>query len=383
MTHHENQEADELVGQVVDGRFELVRVLGAGAMGKIYLARQLSLDLMRAVKIIGGIADQDGSAERRFRREALAMSRLQHDKITQIIDFGTLGEGKNYLVMEYIEGEDLQQKLDRERYLRLRPAVEVLIQIAQAVSYAHEKGIVHRDLKPANVLLSSGDVSQVKVIDFGLAKLLTDEGLTKLTANQQLLGTPIFMSPEQCLCAPVGAPADVYAMAGIAYYCISGKPVFLERTVTSMIVAQTYHQAVPLSERCTGLVIPPALDQLLLDCLKKEPTARPTAREFLTALREVHPAVSMKYPSLPKMMQFSLPPGGAPVVGPPAAVPYTTPAPQVSPAPAPQAPPAPAPTLSHAFGPPSSGTVAHVSVLLTTRPSKYEVNLFSSWTTAM
>lgn len=279
-------------GYVIDSRFELLEEIGAGAMGRVYRAKQLSLGVVRALKVIGvegGAAEE--AARARFRREALAMSRLQHPGIAQIIEFGTLPNGTYFLVMEYIEGEDLQRRVETSGPLSLRESVEILARIAEAVAYAQSQGIVHRDLKPANVLLAQGDVSRVKVIDFGLAKLLTEEQITQLTADEQMLGTPIFMSPEQCLSQEIGAPTDVYALAGIAYHLISGRPVFFAESLPKIILAQIYQEPEPLSERCPELVIPPALDALLLGCLAKDPGARPTTSQVVDGLRRLAPGI--------------------------------------------------------------------------------------------
>ncbi len=278
---------DSLVGQVVDGRFEILRLLGAGAMGRIYLARQTSLDVLRALKVIDVAATADPSAEKRFRREALAMSRLQHAHIAQVIDYGALPRGGHFIAMEYIEGANLHETVANRGSLPLPDALTVLTQIAEAIAYAHNKGIVHRDLKPANILLRDEDVTQVKVIDFGLAKLAAEEAQEKLTGDQQILGTPIFMSPEQCMSEEVRAPADIYGLAGLAYYCLSGKPVFLEKTFTGIVMAQSYHEPLPISHRCPTLGIPPALDAVLLECLRKRPAERPAATEVMARLKEI------------------------------------------------------------------------------------------------
>ncbi|MDY0003275.1 MAG: serine/threonine-protein kinase [Polyangia bacterium] len=280
-----------LQGQVIDNRFEVLRVLGQGSMGQVYLARQISLDLPRALKVIDATAGLEASMEARFRREALAMSRLQHANIAQVIDFGTFNIRRNesgyYLVMEYVEGASLEQVIDERRSLTLVEMMTVVSKIADAIAYAHGRGIVHRDLKPSNILLQSRDVSLVKVIDFGLVKLAGGEAGTRLTEDQQILGTPLFMSPEQCLSEEVGPPADIYALAGIAYYVLSGRPVFLEKTLTALLMAQAYHEPVALSQRCPHAGVPRILDELLLSCLRKAPSERPTSEEVCEHLKGI------------------------------------------------------------------------------------------------
>lgn len=279
----DSTQSESLIGQVLEGRYEIRRLIGSGGMGEVYLAQQLTIDMPRAVKVLREQDEGSEDAEQRFRREALAMSRLQHDKIAQVIDFGALLGGGHFLVMEYVEGPSLQQRVLESGGLGLADALRVATQLADALAYAHERGVVHRDLKPANGLLRDGRVDRLKVIDFGLARLLSAEGLTRLTTRAQILGTPLFMAPEQCRGEAVQPAADVYALAGVVYYLVTGKPVFQARSLAAIVFAQATEAPRPLSAHAPGLAVPPALDELLLACLAKAPADRPSALEVLEA----------------------------------------------------------------------------------------------------
>jgi len=251
-------------------------------MGEVYLARHERLGIQRAIKVISSTERADPIAKERFRREAQVLARLQHNAIVQLVEFGELEDsGWLYLVMEYVEGPNLQQAINSRGAMRLPDALVALEQIASALAHAHGAGIIHRDLKPANVLLRGGDVRQVKVIDFGLARMATAEDATRLTAKGQMLGSAQFMAPEQCLGQEITSAADVYALAGLAYTLLSGAAVFTHSRLTRLIAAHSHEQPPRLSTRCT---VPSLLDDLLLACLAKEPRMRPSAAEVTNHL---------------------------------------------------------------------------------------------------
>jgi serine/threonine protein kinase len=188
--------------------------------------------------------------------------------------------------MEYVEGPNLDQVISGLGPMRLQDALVVLEQIANALAYAHGINVIHRDLKPTNIMLRNGDVRQVKVIDFGLARMVTGETLSRLTAEGQMLGSPFYMAPEQAAGDPNVAPAaDIYALAGVAYTLLSGKPVFPLTSAIELIAAHELTTPQRLSERC--LNIPSLLDELLFACLAKRPESRPRADEVLSHLAKL------------------------------------------------------------------------------------------------
>jgi serine/threonine protein kinase len=270
-----------MIGEVVDGH-EILRPLGAGGMGEVYLARS-SGGQLRALKVVRA----DGTSQQaaaRLRREVLALGKLQHPGIIRILDAGRMPDGALYLGMEYVAGPDLQAAVGWDGPFPVADSLRIVARVAAAVAYAHDQGVTHRDLKPANVILEDGDPAKAKIIDFGLAKLAEDEGLTRLTGDQQALGSPLYWAPEQSTNADVGPAADVYALAGIAYFAISGEPVFKPRPAVAMVYAHTHEQPPLLSARCPSVTLPAGLDELLQACLAKSSAVRPSAAELLVEL---------------------------------------------------------------------------------------------------
>ncbi len=274
-----------MIGQVVDGH-EIVRSLGVGGMGEVYLAKSSSGEL-RAFKIVRADRDASQQAAARFRREVETLGRLRHPNIVQILDAGRLDTGALYLGMEYVAGPNLQGAIGWEGPYALRDALDILIQMASALAYAHGVGIVHRDLKPSNVLLCNGDPRQTKIIDFGLAKFAAEEGLTRLTDDQELVGSPLYWAPEQSSDADVGPAADVYALGGIAYFALSGKPLFRSRPTVAMVYAHLHETPERLEKRNPDVAAVPGLDALIAACVAKVPGERPTAARLVGELERL------------------------------------------------------------------------------------------------
>ncbi len=271
-----------MIGEVLDGH-EILRPLGAGGMGEVYLARTASGEL-RALKVVRADRQAAPQAAGRFKREVLALGKLDHPGIIRILDAGRLPTGAHYLSTEYIAGPDLQSAISWDGAFPIGDALKILAQLAAALAYAHGAGIVHRDLKPANVILADGDPARAKIIDFGLAKIVEDEGLTHLTEDKQALGSPLYWAPEQSTNAAVGPPADIYALGGIAYFVLTGEPMFTPRPAVAMVYAHHHEDPEPLAERCSGLALPPGLDELVHACVAKSPADRPRAAEVVIAL---------------------------------------------------------------------------------------------------
>ena len=278
-----------MIGEVLDGH-EIVRPLGAGGMGEVYLARGEG-GALRAFKIVRAEA-VDAKVSGRFKREALTLGRLKHPNIIQINDAGQTPAGALYLGMEYVAGPSLQSAIDKNGPYPVAEALAILAQLASALAYAHGAGVVHRDLKPPNVILANGDPEAVKIIDFGLAKIAAEEGLTRLTEDQQVLGSPLYWAPEQSMHANVGPEADVYALGGIAYFVLSGAPIFPSRPGVALVYAHQHAAAPALSARCPDVELPPGLDELIAACVAKAPADRPTAAQVAAELEEMRGQVS-------------------------------------------------------------------------------------------
>jgi serine/threonine-protein kinase len=219
-------------GDLIDGRYRLVAPLASGGMGALWRAHHLELDVEVALKLMTKAVAAEPVGEQRFRREAQAAAKLRSPHIVQVLDFGIF-EGERYLVMELLEGEDLEARLDAEGSLPPSQCAAVLDGVCKALELAHEKGIVHRDLKPANIFLAkAGRDETVKVLDFGVAKELGARPSDKDTVG--IVGTPVYMSPEQVWNEPVGGASDLWALAVVAFEMLSGVNPFADDSVAKV-----------------------------------------------------------------------------------------------------------------------------------------------------
>lgn len=276
---------DPLVGRTLDDKYHLEARLGTGGMGTVYRARHLPIDRPVAVKVLNQRFVEDEAARTRFRLEARAAGRLQHANAVTVTDFGESLDGYVYLVMELLEGRTLRDVLAKEAALDAARSVSLMLQISSAVAAAHEAGIIHRDLKPANIfIVQRAEVpAVVKVLDFGIAKLAAetldeDEALT-LTHVGAMIGTPRYMSPEQCDGAELTPAADVYSLGVILYEMLTGTLPFSGST--PLAIAMKHTSEIPRSPREFVSSIPPALEQIVLHALEKRPQDRPAnAAEF-------------------------------------------------------------------------------------------------------
>src|SRR5207237_5739869 len=208
---------DPLVGRVLDDKYRLDARLGEGGMGTVYRATHLLIDRPVAIKVLNMRFVEDEAAQARFRREARAAGRLRHQNAVAVTDFGQTTDGLVYIVMELLEGRSLREVLMLEAPLDVARAVSLMLQTAAAVAAAHEAGIIHRDLKPGNIFVVQRRHAPpvVKVLDFGIAKLATDaEGreVKNITQTGVMIGTPRYMSPEQCDGAELTPSSDVYSL---------------------------------------------------------------------------------------------------------------------------------------------------------------------------
>ena len=274
------------------GPYEILAFLGAGGMGEVYRARDTRLNRDVAIKILPPAVTDHPSRRSRFAREARSISQLSHPNICTIHDVGE-DDGIAFLVMEYIEGESLEKRL-RLGPLPWATAIEWAIQIADAIDVAHRRGIVHRDLKPANIMVAE---SGIKLLDFGLAKLLDGPDGTNaanagkltesLTAEQKLLGTLHYMSPEQLEGREVDARTDVFAFGVTLYEMVTGRKAFNGTSAASVSAAILTSDPAPVSSSAAGeTVVPPGLDHIIRRALAKHPDERwQTARDLMLELR--------------------------------------------------------------------------------------------------
>jgi serine/threonine-protein kinase len=269
--------ASNLVGQVIADRYHVVKKLGEGGMGQVYLAEHVKMGRRSAIKVMNPSMVHDPDAVARFNREASNASRITHPNVCAIYDFGETPDGLIYLAMEFIEGEPLTDLLEREGALPVPRATAIFLQTAEALQAAHDLGIVHRDLKPDNIMLArrKDGVDVVKVVDFGIAKAVGgDEAGQKVTKTGLVVGTPEFMSPEQLSGDKLDGRSDLYSLALVFYRMLSGKLPFEATTVQETMIKRLTDEPRPLAEARPDLAFPSALQPVLDTALARTPTDR-------------------------------------------------------------------------------------------------------------
>ncbi len=274
---------DPLIGQVLDGRYRIERMLGEGGMGVVYKATHAVIGKPLAVKVLRGEVSRDAEVVARFKQEAQSATAIGNEHIIDITDFGVLPEGATYFVMEFLDGISLSHTIEHERPLSAVRTMAIGKQLCDALSAAHERGIVHRDLKPDNVYLirRHGTKDFVKVLDFGIAKVAG--GTSKLTKAGQVFGTPHYMSPEQCAGTAVDARTDVYAVGVILYEMAAGRVPFDADNLMGILTKHLYENPIPPRELPPPTDVTPGLEAIIMKCLSKKPELRYQSMEEMKA----------------------------------------------------------------------------------------------------
>jgi eukaryotic-like serine/threonine-protein kinase len=289
----------ELVGTVLHGRYEVIRRLGIGGMAAVYEGRRVGLSRRVAIKVLMPHLAENPDNVRRFLREARAASVIRHENIVDIVDFGPVDARPVYYVMEFLEGIDLDALVRTRGPLPWPLARAIAIEIAGALHAAHQAGIVHRDVKPANCfLLATGDRPRVKVLDFGIAKVVAESGgITRApTTTGDVLGTVAYMSPEQAYGRDIDARSDIYSLGIVLYKLLTGTVPF--RSTSPFAVLEAHVKTPPPPLRSIDPTISAAVERIVLRCLAKDREHRfPDMLALVAALRDVaedgHLAVTM------------------------------------------------------------------------------------------
>ena len=284
--HNKIDPSDSMIGRLLGGTYRLLDRLGKGGMGVVFRAEHIRLKRTFAVKVLRPEVSSEQDYVDRFCREARAASTIRHDSIVDVVDINCEGDGTWYIVMELLEGEDLQSLLQRGDRLSLETALKVTRQMCSALFAAHSEGIVHRDIKPANIFLPTSDSEglRAKLLDFGVSKLM--ESGAGITGTGLIIGTPLYMSPEQACGDPsLDHRADIFSMGVVLYEMITGTTPFAATAPMAVIARIMTEDAVAPST--VNPDVPSWLDRVILKCLDRNPRARfSTADELMAALEQ-------------------------------------------------------------------------------------------------
>src|SRR3954469_12483285 len=268
---------DPLVGRVISDRYRVIRKLGEGGMGAVYLAEHVFIEKKVALKVLASELSRREDLAKRFLQEAKSASRIGHENIIDISDFGQTEDGLVFFAMEYLDGVDLGGLVRQHGALPWSRAKPIVMQICRALRAAHAQGIVHRDLKPENIFLlqREGRPDFVKLLDFGIAKVtgaaggLSEEG-PRLTRTGMIFGTPEYMAPEQAEGKSADHRVDIYATGCVIYHCITGQTPFQADSFMAMLTKHLLEDPIAPSARRPDLGIPPELDEVILRALEKD-----------------------------------------------------------------------------------------------------------------
>jgi serine/threonine protein kinase/formylglycine-generating enzyme required for sulfatase activity len=275
-----------MLGKLLDNRYRLVEKIGEGGMGSIYKAIHTEMGRTCAIKLLTAISTANEEAIARFKREAKMASRIDNPHAVTIYDFGEAEGGELFLAMEYIDGKPLSRLIAQERVLPIDRVIHITSQVAEGLAAAHAMEIVHRDLKPDNIMITrkGADVDYVKVLDFGIAKTMTEDAADNLTKTGFVLGTPFYMSPEQLLGEKLDPRSDIYSLAIIVYEMLCGKLPFVGDNPQAVMMKRITGEPVPL--RAVAPALSESIEQVVMSGLARDREARiQTVLSFASALR--------------------------------------------------------------------------------------------------
>jgi eukaryotic-like serine/threonine-protein kinase len=267
--------SDSAIGREV-GSYQLVEILGQGGMGKVYRAQHPFIGKQVAIKLLKAELSEQPEAVQRFFQEARAVNNIRHENLIDILDFGKTPEGEYFLLMEFLEGRTLSHAIKNESPFPPKRVGHIGIQICSALAAAHDKGVIHRDLKSDNIFLitRAGQKDFLKVLDFGIAKLMDDPSGVAATTTGMVMGTPLYMAPEQALGRPLDPQTDVYALGVLLYQMATGTLPFFD---PNPVALATMHVTAKLpAPRSRYKDIDPQIERVITRCLAGS-TRRPTS----------------------------------------------------------------------------------------------------------
>lgn len=269
---------DPLLGKMLADRYLIQSIIGHGGMGVVYKARHELMDRIVAIKMLQSQLITDSQSVKRFQHEARAASRLNHPHVITLFDFGVSPTGQPYLVMDYLSGISMSDLIQKDGQVSVDRTLNILIQACQALDHAHKQGVVHRDLKPGNIMLieHEGQKDFVKVVDFGVAKLSTFSGdeAQKLTQTGEVCGSPVYMSPEQCLGQKMDNRSDIYSLGVVLYEALTGHLPLLGKNMVETMSKHIGEKPPSFNTVRPDLYIPERLEAVVFRCLEKDPAAR-------------------------------------------------------------------------------------------------------------
>jgi len=265
---------DTLIGTTLADKYQILEKLGSGGMGLVYKARHTLMKRLVAIKLMLPQFAASATALKRFRQEAQAASHLNHPNILKVYDFGVTPQGLPYLVMDLLEGTNLSAELMANGHLPLARSLNIFVQTCAALYHAHQKGVIHRDLKPGNIMMVNydGQADVVQIVDFGMAKILDamDADNEELTKTGEVFGSPMYMSPEQCMGKPLDARSDIYSLGCVMYRTLTGKPAVAGASAMECFNKHATALPATFNEVAPEFMLPASLEKIVFRAMAKE-----------------------------------------------------------------------------------------------------------------
>jgi len=276
---------DPMIGRVLDNKYEIIKAIGGGASGQVYKGKHKMMNVVVAVKVLAPQLSTQPELVKRFEREARAAGLLSHKNVLKVHDLGVTEESQPYMVMEYLNGLSLAELLEQNGKLAVADSIEIISQVCQGIGKAHTEGLIHRDLKPGNIMIvAEGDHSfTVKIVDFGLAKLTRPEENENLTQTGSMIGTPSYMSPEQCRSEPTDHRCDIYAIGCILHEMLTGTKPFTASNIIEIYIKHAQEAPPPLVLGDDSAELAGRIQQIVHRCLEKNRENRYQTAEQLLA----------------------------------------------------------------------------------------------------